>query len=236
MKQRNQTFGNIVVTVGIILIFVGFFLFVPQEKRNNIFWLDLITVCLVFLISSNTELGLFGINFDFEKQVGGLGVRIIVIRIYSILAIGFIAIGYFAKLHFNYQLFFQLLAAFILLVGYYFTTITSDNAVSVQTVQNIERKGKDEILKSLNQFDILFVNDISKWGAVKHKINILKEECRYLSPTNNESTLEIESKILTIIQDAYVKATNQNEDGHEIFSLLNKCEELLKIRINSYSN
>ena len=77
MKQRSQTFGYIVLIAGLALIFTGFFLFVPQEKRNDVFWLDLATVCLVFLVSSLTELGIFGINFDFEKQIGCLGIRLV---------------------------------------------------------------------------------------------------------------------------------------------------------------
>ena len=72
MKQRNQLFGYIVLIAGLALIFAGFFIFVPQEKRNDVFWLDLSVACLVFIVTTFTELGLFGINFDFEKQIGGV--------------------------------------------------------------------------------------------------------------------------------------------------------------------
>ena len=235
MKQRSQTFGYIVLIAGLALIFTGFFLFVPQEKRNDVFWLDLATVCLVFLVSSLTELGLFGINFDFEKQVGGLGIRLVYIRFYSFLAIAIIAIGYFAEVQFRYQLFFQLLAAFILLIGYFFSHLSSGKAVSVQAEQDIERKGKDEILRALNQFDILFTGNSGKWEGEKQKINFLKEDVRYLSPTNNQSAADIDSEIASTIQQAYAKAKEKNEGGTEVFSLLNKCEELLKLRKNTYS-
>jgi hypothetical protein len=235
MKQRSQTFGYIVLIVGLALIFTGFFLFVPQEKRNDVFWLDLATVCLVFLVSSLTELGLFGINFDFEKQIGGLGIRLAYIRLYSIFAIAIIAIGYFADVHFRYQLFFQLLAAFILLIGYFFSHLSSGKAVSVQAEQDMERRGKDEILRALNQFEILFTGDSTKWAGEKQKINFLKEDVRYLSPSNNQSAADIDSEIASTIQQAYAIARNKNEGGVEVFSLLNKCEELLKLRKNTYS-
>lgn len=235
MKQRSQTFGYIVLIAGLALIFTGFFLFVPQEKRNDVFWLDLATVCLVFLVSSLTELGLFGINFDFEKQIGGLGIRLVYIRLYSLFAIAIIAIGYFADVHFRYQLFFQLLAAFILLIGYFFSHLSSGKAVSVQAEQDIESKGKDEILRALNQFEILFTGDSTKWAGEKQKINFLKEDVRYLSPSNNQSAADIDSEIASTIQQAYAIARNKNEGGVEVFSLLNKCEELLKLRKNTYS-
>lgn len=235
MKQRSQTFGYIVLIAGLALIFTGFFLFVPQEKRNDVFWLELATVCLVFLVSSLTELGLFGINFDFEKQVGGLGIRLVYIRFYSIIAIAIITIGYIAEVQFRYQLFFQLLAAFILLIGYFFSYLSSGKAVSVQAEQDLERKGKDEILRALNQFEILFTGDSTKWAGEKQKIDFLKEDVRYLSPTNNQSAADIDSEIASTIQKAYAIARNKNEGGVEVFSLLNKCEELLKLRKNTYS-
>jgi|JI102314A2RNA_FD_contig_61_3078258_length_1797_multi_2_in_0_out_0_1 hypothetical protein len=235
MKQRNQTFGYVVLLAGLALIFTGFFLFVPEVKRNDVFWLDLSTVCLVFIVSSLTELGLFGINFDFEKQVSGLGIRLVYIRFYSLLAITIITIGYFADVHFRYQLFFQLLAAFILLVGYFFSHFSSGKAMSVQVEQDMERKGKDEILRALNQFDILFTGDLTKWLREKQKINFLKEDVRYLSPTNSQSAADIDSEIANTIQQAYAKAREKNEGGTEVISLLNKCEELLKLRKNTYS-
>ena len=236
MKQRNQTFGFAVLLAGLALIFTGFFLFVPQVNRNNIFWLDLTTACLVFIVTSLTELGLFGINFDFEKQVGGLGIRLVYIRLYSMFAIAIIAIGYFAKVNFNYQLFFQLFAAFILLLGYFFSHVSSGKGVSVQAEQDMQRKGKDEIITALNQFEILFIKDSIMWEGEKQKINSLKEDVRYLSPSNNQSVTDLDSEIVSTIQQAYTIARDKNEGGIEIFSLLNKCDELLKLRKNTYSN
>ena len=236
MKQRNQTFGYVILFTGIALIFTGFFLFVPTEKRNDVFWLDLSTVCLVFLVNYVTEFGLFGFYFDFNKQVGGLGIRLAYIRLYSFLAIAIILIGYFAQINFRYQLFFQLLAAFILLLGYFFSQLSSRKAISVHAEQDINIKGKDEILRALNQFEILLTEDSSKWAGEKQKINFLKEDARYLSPSNNQSATDLDSEIANTIQQAYIIARDKNEGGIEIFSLLNKCEELLKLRKSTYSN
>jgi len=236
MKQRNQTFSFVVLLAGLTLIFVGFFLFVKQENRNNVFWLDLTVACLIFIVTSLTELGFFESNFDFEKQLGGLGIRLVYIRLYSIFAIAIIAIGYFAKIQFNYQLFFQLFAAFILLVGYFFSHVSSGKVLSVQAEQDIHRKGKDEILKVLNQFEILFLKDLTKWSEEKQKINSLKEDVHYLSPSNNPSATDLDSEIVNTIQEALIIARNKNEGGIEIFSLLNKSMELLKLRKNIYSN
>jgi hypothetical protein len=235
MKQINKTFGYIVLIVGLALIFTGFFLLVPQDKRTDVFWLNLATVCIVFLVLSLTELGLFGINFDFEKQIGGLGIRLLFIRIYSFFAIILIIVGYFAEVHFRYQLFFQLLATFLILIGYFFSHLSSNSVVAVKDEQDLWRKGKDEILNALNQFEILFTIDSTKWLGEKQKINILKENVRYLSPTNNQAAADIDSEIINTIQKAYTTASNNNGSGEEVFILLSKCEALLKLRKNTYS-
>jgi len=236
MKQRNQLFGYIVLIAGLALIFAGFFIFVPQEKRNDVFWLDLSVACLVFIVTTFTELGLFGINFDFEKQIGGLGIRLAYIRMYSFLAIAIIIVGYLAEAHFRYQLFFQLAAAFLLLLGYFFSHLSSGKAVSVQAEQDMERKGKDQILNAISQFEILITTNTAKFGAEKQKIDTIKETVRYLSPTNNQSASNLDSEIADTIQQAYSVAKNNNDGRTEVFSLLNKCEELLKLRKNTYSN
>jgi hypothetical protein len=230
MKIKSQAFGLTVLIAGLALIFTGFFLFVPEDKRNDVFWLNLTVVCLVFLVESLTELGLFGINFDFKKQIAGLGIRLFYIRFYSIAAISIIIIGYSYEIGFRYQIFFQLLAPFILLIGYFFSHLSSSTAMTVQAEQEMQRKGKDEILRVLTQFEILFTSNSTKWEGEKRKIFYLKEDARYLSPTNNKSAADLDSEITSTIQQAYAIANSKNEGGIEVFSLLNKCEELLKLR------
>ena len=155
---------------------------------------------------------------------------------YSFLAIAIIIIGYLAEAHFRYQLFFQLAAAFLLLLGYFFSHLSSGKAVSVQAEQDMERKGKDQILNAISQFEILITTNTAKFGAEKQKIDTIKETVRYLSPTNNQSASNLDSEVADTIQQAYSVAKNNNDGRTEVFSLLNKCEELLKLRKNTYSN
>jgi hypothetical protein len=236
MKHGNQIFGYAVLLGGLALIFAGFFLFVPEDKRNDIFWLDLGVVCLVFLVLTLTELGLFGIDFDFEKQVAGLGIRLAYIRLYSILSVAVIIFGYFGETGFRYQLFYQLMAVFILFLGYFFSHFSSSKAVSVQAEQDMQRKGKDEISRALNQLEILFTGNSANWQEEKQKINLLKDSVRYLSPSNNKSATDLDSEIANTIHEAYAIAKNKNEGGIEVLSLLKKCEGLLNLRKATYSN
>lgn len=235
MKQTTKTFATIVLFVGIAIILAGFFLLVPNEKRNEIFWLDLIVACSVFTIFCVIELGIIA-NAAFQKQVGGIGIRLYYIRLYLLLAIAIIVIGYFANVAFNYQLFFQLAAAFILLLGYFFSNLSSSHITSVQTEQDKQRKGKDEIINAISQLEMFFLKNSNKFDTERQKLDVIKKTVHYLSPTNNSFAEEIDAEITSTFQQAYLMVTNNENVEIDISSLLNKCEELLKLRKTIYSN
>jgi hypothetical protein len=236
MKQQKQSLGYFILIFGIALIVTGFFIFIPEEKRNHIFWLDLIVICLIYLINFANIFGLIGIYFDFNKQIAGLGIRLVYIRFYSLFAIAIILICWIMKVSFIHQFFLQLLGLFFLSVAFFLSQLSSGKATSVATEQDALRKGKDDVLKAINSFEILFSVDSSKWIKEKTKIEFLKEDVRYLSPSNNPSAYELDTKILSTLNEAYDSAIKKNEGGTEIIALLNKCEELLKLRKNMYSN
>jgi hypothetical protein len=236
MKQNNKFLRYLLLISGLALIFTGFFVFFPNDIGKNIFWLDLSVVCLVFIVTVFTASWFFGINLDFEEQIGGLGILLIQIRIYSLFALTIIIIGYLVEARFLYQLFFQLAAVFLLLIGYFFSQISLNKSLSVQREQNIDRNGKEQILNAINQFEILISSNSANFGTEKQKIDKIKETVRYFSPTNSQLASQLDSEILSTIQRAYSVVYNDSDGKSEVFSLLSKCEELLKIRKNTSFN
>lgn len=236
MKQRSQSLAYIILLFGFALIFAGFFILIPQEKRHEIFWLDISVACLIYFVNFVNIFGLIGVYFDFNKQIAGLGIRIVYIRLYTIFAIAVAVICHFNHVDFKYQLYLQLVGIFFLAITFFITQLATGKAISVAEEQAGERKSKDEILNAINQFEILFSGDSAKWTAEKKRIDFLKEEVRYLSPTNNQNATQTDYEIANAISQAFAVAKNKNESDAEIFSLLNKCEELIKLRKRTYSN
>ncbi len=236
MKNRSNSLGFAIFVLGIILIFVGFYVTIPFEKWNNVIWLNAIVLSLVYLFSYVNIFGLLGIYFDFNEQIAGLGIRLIFIRLYRILAIGSIIICAYNDVEFRYQLYLQLLLVFFLLITILFTRISTENAVAVEIEQNELRKNANEILKVVKQFEILFIKDPSNWKIEKEKIAILKEHVRYITPSNNQSAIQIDAEIVKEINRAFDLANNKNQYGTEVISILARCIELLNLRKNIYSN
>ena len=175
MKQRNQLFGYIVLIAGLALIFAGFFHFVPQEKRNDVFWLDLSVACLVFIVTTFTELGLFGINFDFLKNKLWTWNSAC---IHSYVFIPCHCNNYYRLLSrsaFSLPTFLSTRCCFPVAVRLFlFSFKFRQSRVSSGRTRH-ERKGKDQILNAISQFEILITTNTAKFGAEKQKLTPSKK-------------------------------------------------------------
>jgi hypothetical protein len=80
------------------------------------------------------------------------------------------------------------------------------------------------------------IDDPNRWKEEISKVARLKETVRYLSPTNNQTAIQLDSEIISTIQQAYLFAKNLDVQNVDVHALLNKCEYLLKVRKDTYSN
>jgi hypothetical protein len=201
-----------------------------------VFWLNLSVFVLIFLINYIMNFNLFGWGVDFKKKVSELGIRMVYIRWYTAFAIGVMAAGVPPLLPFRYQLLGQLFGLFTLLTGYIFAFYSSNKAIAVQEEQTKQRAGKEELLVAVNRFETLLIDDPARWKEELPKVARLKETVRYLSPTNNQTAIQLDSEIINTIQQAHLFAKNLDIQQVDVHRLLNKCEYLLKIRKDTYSN
>ncbi len=236
MKQKSKSFGYIVLLFGIALIFTGFFLLTKDENRNNIFWLNLVLACFIYFLNFVTIFGLLGIYLDFNHQIAGLGIRLISVRLYSLFSIALAVFCYTYPVDFKYQLYLQLLTLFFLAIAYFLSQISTDKAISVALEQENLSKGKQEILSLISQMEMLFTKDPTKWLDFKMRIEILKEEVRYLSPSNNSFAIELDQQMVTELNKLYELLRDGGDDEKVANLHLLRCKELTKQRKKTYSN
>ncbi len=91
-SKKNSITEFIILFIGIAVIVAGFFILIPKEKWNDIFWLNLFVVNVLFigLYCTIFELGFIK---DIKKDIAGIGVRWFFVCIYCIATVTMIICG-----------------------------------------------------------------------------------------------------------------------------------------------
>lgn len=235
-NKKSNLWALLILFAGLGLIVTGFFLFIPEADRNDVFCLNISVVSVVFLANYINFFGLFGLHLNFDSQIASLGIRWSFIRAYSIIAILAILICWHYKVEFRHQLYIQLIGGFFLLLTVFLAQLSSEKASSVAIEQEDNRAGKTEILRLIQQFDLMFSSNTDNWQTEKHAIDTLKENVRYLSPSNDKSARDLDEEIAVTLQKAYTCLCGTDSERAEFPSFLKTCESLLTLRKSTYSN
>lgn len=235
MREKTKLLGYLVLIIGLFVIITGFFLFIPSYDRTDVHLLDLAVACWVFLVLAVTELGLMGFHSDVTGKIAGLGIRLISSRLYALLAIGIIAYGIHDSLVFTHQLFIQMVLILLLMISYFFTKVSEDKAASVKVEQDHNRISKTAIRDAISELESLTHQQLGQYALEQQKIEYLKEMVRYLSPTNNDRAIDMDMEAARLLGQAAVAIRN-NQETPAVLALLNRCEDVLKLRKNTYSS
>jgi len=236
MEKRSNLLPLLILFSGLGLIVAGFFLLVSEVDRNEIFWLNIVVVSVVFLANYINVFGLLGVHLNFNSQVAALGIRLIFIRFYSIIAILVMLICWKYEVDFRYQLYLQLIGGFFLLLTVFLTQLSTEKASTVAIEQEDDRAGKTEMLRLIQQFELMFSSNTDAWLPEKKAIDLFKERVRYLSPTNDNSARDVDKEIVVSLRKALACLGGTDSERAEFPSYLKTCESLLTLRKSTYSN
>jgi len=236
MGKKSNLWALLILFAGWGLIVTGFFLLIPEVDRNDVFWLNISVVSVVFLVNYINFFGLFGLHLNFDSQVASLGIRWSFIRLYSIMAILAIVFCWYYKVEFRYQSYIQLFVGFFLLLTIFLAQLSSEKSSSVAIEQEDNRAGKTEILRLIQEFDRMFSSNTDSWQTEKQAIDRLKENVRYLSPSNDKSARNLDKEIVVTLQKAYNCLGGTDAERAEFPSFLKTCESLLTLRKSTFSN
>jgi len=236
MKNKGAI-NTVVFFFGLAIILSGFYIFIPEDKRSDIFYLDLVVVCFVYFLNYSNFPGLFFSVSNFNKQISVLGMRLYFATFYSVIAIAIILIGYFLKFEFKSQLFLQLIALFFLSIILVLAKRSNQHVQNFATEEANIRKGKADLLGALSKLELQLSRESVKWSNAQPILVKLKENARYVAPTTNSDAISIEQEILNEIQKCSSNASsNINSSEEEIIKSLNTCSTLLAQRKQIYSN
>ena len=152
MNAKN-VYITLAVLIGFGMIIGGFIVF-GGALPTNIRVLDIIVSCMVFF--QVCELFFFpmvNMRSGAKKEVGMMGIHYTVIKIYTVLALAVLIAGIAADLSFKIQLFGQLFAFVLLLVGRFATLLSGEHVEAVYDSETAKTEAKVALRRHFEQID-----------------------------------------------------------------------------------
>ena len=233
--QKNKIPGFILFSAGLMLIAAGFFIFIPVENHSNVFWLDLLIVCTLYIFNTFIYSGIFVSIEVFNKKIAGFGIRVFFIPTLNLIAIIGMIIAWHKHIEFKYQLFFQLLLLFAFFSLFLISRYANQHIVDIQLGENEVRSGIENLRSAVQLLEIS-VGSHPDVDFPKNQLDNLIEKIRYLSPSNNTTAKNLEEQIIVQIGQLKGILDQQTPEQNKITELLRSCDNLVSNRKKFFTN
>ena len=183
--NAKKIYRALAILLGYGLIIACFILF-GQSLEKNVRILDIIITCLVFTqFAMFTIFPLVNLNNPVQKEVGMLGIHLVTINIFSLLALGWMICGMLLQIPFKYQLIGQLVILFILFIGRYATFRSGEKVQQIYEKEQNVMEGKVSLRIVMdNLMDYMAtVKDLD--SSILQRLQSLHEAIRFITPSDS---------------------------------------------------
>lgn len=202
------------------LVVTAFFLMLKDQPSEKVFWLNLAVSVIVIAIVFYRSTDIFGNLEDRKSKQGGLGLRWMSVGIYAPLAILAVVVSYFyGQENFNMWLLIQM-GLLLLFVLYNLLGNIANNATVRADAVNKERRS---LIDSINSSLLRLNMDLPSDPAIAEALSRVKEEVRFITPSDAPDAREMEGRILESL-------SNVSADPAHAVELLEKTSKLIEIR------
>jgi hypothetical protein len=200
-----------------------------------------LNIAVTSIIYSLYFAGLILPRIDFsdksQKAVGSLGVRTFFVLFYTVCAIGLMwRFNLYLTTPFDTQLIFQAILFFILCLGMYFASVAAQKTKDVYETESVCRANPDAIRKAANDalLKLKALQDAPQ--DVVLRLSEFQENLRFISPANDDEAANLETDLLSEINNLgnYIR---QNPFDHDkIIATLKTCELIYQQRKQIYAH
>lgn len=218
------------ILLGYALIIAGFVVLgAPLSDKVRI--LDIVVSCVIF-----TQFVLFTlfpmINLDdpSHKEVGMMGIHLLVVTVCSILAIVLMWVGIAYHWSFRFQLIGQLVILFIMLVGRVSTLYSGEKVQQIYEKEQVIMSGKASLKKTMEDFMEYLANIKDMDSVLVQKISTINESMRFISPSAKAEACELDTQFCQLLEDIKVFMKNPSVNGSNIADAVTRMERILARR------
>lgn len=211
--SKVYTFLALLLCYGLVI--AGFLVFGADMERKLMI-LDIAVACLVLTQYCHFAVSpLINLRDKAQKDVGLLGIKLLSINVYSLLATAMIVCGIYFQLSFTIQLFAQLGLLLFLLIGY---ASGHHAANKVGDIYNYEQGIKAGKMLMRSAMDNLMDTVAMAKGldpAVAGRLEELNRSMRYITPSDKPEAYEAEQRFLATVKelDILLQASQLNADA-----------------------
>ena len=213
MNAKN-VYITLAVLIGLGMIIGGFVVFgaaLPTDIRV----MDIIVSCMVyFQVCELFFFPMVDMRSGAKKEVGMMGIHYTVIKIYAVLALAVLVAGIVSDLSFKVQLFGQLIAFVLLLVGRFATLLSGEHVEKVYIDETAKTEAKATLRRHFEQIDnMAATTDLD--AATTQRLSDLVEEMRYVTPSDNPEAIALDERLHDSLDDiaSLLRDTRANADA-----------------------
>lgn len=224
-------YAALLLLVGEALIIISF-LYFGSSLAANILTLDIIVSSIIYsLLFIDILLPMCDFKDKSQKIVGSLGIRWFITGVYKLFAIGAMAIFIFYKpLDFNVQIIIHGILFFLLLIGLYSASTASDKVEEIFYDESQRMNHLTEMRKSIQNLQLKLYQTSNISPEIIAGISNLQEELRFITPSNNPESVDLEAdflKEIKAINDAIFEIPLNHE---KIVARINNCQRICSAR------
>ncbi len=228
--NAKKIYRTLAILLGYGLIIACFILF-GQSLEKNVRILDIIITCLVFTqFAIFTIFPLLNLSKPAQKEVGMLGIHLVTMNIFSLLALGWMICGMLFQIPFKHQLIGQLAILFILFIGRYATFRSGEKVQQIYDKEQNIMKGKVSLRIVMdNLMDYLAaVKDLDP--LITQRLQSLHESMRFITPSDSNEAKNFDGQFVQSVEDLKVLVRNTTMNKERIEEEVGRLERILARR------
>lgn len=228
--NAKKIYRALAILLGYGLIIACFILF-GQSLEKNVRILDIIITCLVFTqFAMFTIFPLINLNNPVQKEVGMLGIHLVTINIFSLLALGWMICGMLLQIPFKYQLIGQLVILFVLFIGRYATFRSGEKVQQIYEKEQNVMEGKVSLRIVMdNLMDYMAtVKDLD--SSILQRLQSLHEAIRFITPSDSNEAKNFDGQFVQSVEDLKVLVRNTSMNKERIEEEVGRLERILARR------
>ena len=231
MKKFKIT-SLLFLAAGLGIIIAAFFLALKEHQAEDLFYLNLVVTCLVFIVVFLRASDIFAPLDKVAKSSSGYGLKWYGVWVYVPLALGLVVCSILFSLSFTFCLIGHLILLFILLFHFFLGSVVQTNVNHVEDKIQARKSGLREIAA---QIDLLEMQSrLTPGASYQEAIDKLREGVRFITASDNPSAVAFEAKLLEKIRLMTGQIERQTQPEEVLRKEFEECMTLIELRKKQY--